>query len=88
MGHLVNLILNAKDFQTWEGDNVNKKDKTCFIFAIDKMKINDIIEGQGAINYNQELGPIFIDQIKLLNKFLVKVETYIKRTNFPNFRIF
>jgi hypothetical protein len=65
--------------QTWEGEDVNKKDKNCFIFSIDKMKIYDIIEGQDAINCNQDLGPIFIDQIKLLDKFFTQGGTTNKK---------
>ena len=65
--------------QTWEGEDVNKIDKNCFIFSIDKMKIYDIIEGQDAINCNQDLGPIFIDQIKLLDKFFTQGGTTNKK---------
>jgi hypothetical protein len=65
--------------QNWEGEDVNKKDKNCFIFSIDKMKIYDIIEGQDAINCNQDLGPIFIDQIKLLDKFFTQGGTTNKK---------
>ena len=65
--------------QSWEGEDVNKKDKHCFIFSIDKMKIYDIFEGQDAINCNQDLGPIFIDQIKLLDKFFTQGGTTNKK---------
>ena len=65
--------------QTWEGEDVNKKDKNCFIFSIDKMKIYDIKKGQDAINCNQDLGPIFIDQIKLLDKFFTQGGTTNKK---------
>jgi hypothetical protein len=65
--------------QTWEGEDVNKKDNNCFIFSIDKMKIYDIIKEQDAINCNQDLGPIFIDQIKLLDKFFTQGGTTSKK---------
>ena len=65
--------------QTWEGEDVNKKDKNCFVFSIDKMKIYDIIKEQDAINCNQDLGPIFIDQIKLLDKFFTQGGTTSKK---------
>jgi len=58
--------------QTWDGDDINKEDDKCFIFSIDNMKIYDIIEGEEAINCNPDLGPIFIDQIKLLDKFFIQ----------------
>ena len=58
--------------QTWDGDNINKNDDNCFIFSIDKGKIYDINEGQEAINCNPDLGPIFINQIKLLDKFFIQ----------------
>jgi hypothetical protein len=65
--------------QTWEGENVNKKDKNCFIFSIDKKMIYDVIEGHDAINCNEDLGPVFIDQIKLLDKFFTQGGTTSKR---------
>ena len=65
--------------QTWDGEDVNKKDKNCFIFSIDKMKIYDIIEGEDAINCNPDLGPIFINQIKLLDKFFTQGGTTNKK---------
>ena len=58
--------------QTWDGKDINKKDDNCFIFSIDKMKIYDIIIGHDAINCNPDYGPVFIDQIKLLNKFFTQ----------------
>ena len=58
--------------QTWDGDDINKNDDNCFIFSIDKGKIYDINEGQEAINCNPDLGPIFINQIKLLDKFFIQ----------------
>ena len=58
--------------QTWDGDDVNKKDNNCFIFSIDNMKTYDINENQFAINCNPDLGPVFVDQIKLLDKFFIQ----------------
>ena len=65
--------------QTWDGEDVNKKDNNCFIFSIDKMKIYDVIEGQNAINCNPDLGPVFISQIKLLDKFFTQGGTTSKK---------
>ena len=58
--------------QTWEGEDINKKDDDCFIFSIDKMRIYDIIEGQNAIICNPDCGPVFINQIKLLDKYFTQ----------------
>jgi hypothetical protein len=54
--------------KTWDGDDVNKQDKNCFIFSIDKMKVYDVKKGVFAIKCNPNLGPVFINQIKLLDK--------------------
>ena len=64
--------------QTWDGEYINKKDNNCFIFSIDKMKIYEINENQNAINCNPDLGPIFINQIKLLDKFFTQGGTTSK----------
>ncbi len=58
--------------QTWDGDDVNKEDKNCFIFSIDNMKVYDVNKGEEAINCNPDLGPVFINQIKLLDKFFTQ----------------
>ena len=65
--------------QTWDGEDINKKDENCFIFSIDKMKVYDIIEGQNAINCNPDLGPVFINQIKLLDQFFTQGGTTGKK---------
>ena len=58
--------------ETWDGNDINKKDEKSFIFSIDKMKIYDIIPGQNALNCNPDLGPVFLSQIKLLDKFFTQ----------------
>ena len=65
--------------ETWDGNDVDKKDNNCFIFSIDKMKIYDVIEGQNAINCNPDLGPVFLSQIKLLDKFFTQGGTTSKK---------
>ena len=65
--------------ETWDGNDIDKKDNNCFIFSIDKMKIYDVIEGQNAINCNPDLGPIFLSQIKLLDKFFTQGGTTSKK---------
>ena len=58
--------------QTWDGDNVNKIDNNSFIFSIDKMKVYDIKKDKNAIKCNPDQGPIFINQIKLLDNFFIQ----------------
>ena len=58
--------------QIWNGDNVLKKDNNCFIFSIDTGRIYDVIKDKNAIHCNADYGPIFIDQIKLLDKFFTQ----------------
>ena len=58
--------------ETWDGNDINKKDEKSFIFSIDKMKIYDIIPGEDAINCNPDLGPVFLGQIKLLDNFFTQ----------------
>ena len=43
------------------------------------MKVYDIIEGQNAINCNPDLGPVFINQIKLLDQFFTQGGTTGKK---------
>ena len=64
--------------QTWDGEDVDKKDNNSFIFSIDKNKIYDINENQNAINCNPDIGPVFINQIKLLDKFFTQGGTTSK----------
>ena len=65
--------------RSWEGDNVNKVDNDCFIFSIDKMKIYEIIKGKNAIKCDPDLGPVFINQIKLLDKCFTQGGTTNKK---------
>ena len=65
--------------ETWDGNDINKKDDHSFIFSIDKMKVYDVIEGENAINCNPDLGPVFVNQIKLLDKFFTQGGTTCKK---------
>ena len=58
--------------QAWDGEDVNKKDDHCFIFSIDKMRVYDIIKGKNAIHCNPGYGPVFVDQIKLLDNYFIQ----------------
>ena len=75
--------------ETWDGNDINKKDEKSFIFSIDKMKIYDIIPGENAINCNPDLGPVFLGQIKLLDKFFTQGgTTSIKEKNYKTLEDF
>ena len=65
--------------KTWDGEDLNKKDNDCFIFSIDKMKVYDIIKGKNSIKCNPDLGPVFINQIKLLDKCFTQGGTTNKK---------
>ena len=43
------------------------------------MKIYDINENQSAIYCNPDLGPVFVNQIKLLDKFFIQGGTTKKK---------
>ena len=43
------------------------------------MKVYDVIEGENAINCNPDLGPVFVNQIKLLDKFFTQGGTTCKK---------
>ena len=58
--------------QSWDGEKIKKKDNDCFIFSIDKLKIYDILRDKNAIYCNPDYGPVFINQIKLLDKFFTQ----------------
>ena len=45
--------------QTWEGKEVDKKDKNAFCFSLDKMKIYNSIKGKSAIFASPDSGPAF-----------------------------
>ena len=65
--------------KTWDGEDLNKKDNDCFIFSIDKMKVYGIIKGKNSIKCNPDLGPVFINQIKLLDKCFTQGGTTNKK---------
>ena len=56
--------------QTWEGQNINKKDENAFIFNLNKLKIYDVIKDNNAITCSEDYGPIFCGyQIFIYNNF-------------------
>ena len=59
--------------QTWEGDNIYKKDENAFLFSLDKLKVYDIIKEKDAIQCNKNFGPIFCsNQIVINDNFFKK----------------
>ena len=45
--------------QTWEGNEIDKKDNKAFCFSLNKMKIYNSIKGQAAIFVSPNSGPAF-----------------------------
>ena len=55
---------------SWEGNSIEKKDENAFIFSFDKMKIYNVIPGEGAIGCYPNFGPVFLGcQIRIYNEF-------------------
>ena len=69
---------------SWEGNSVEKKDETAFVFSLDKMKIYDVIKGEDAIGCYPNFGPVFLGcQIRIYDDFFKKGgSTYEKGMNF------
>jgi len=53
--------------QTWDGDNINKKDENAFLFSLDNLKVYDIIKDKDAINCNNNFCPVFCENQILIN---------------------
>ena len=69
---------------SWEGNSIEKKDENAFIFSLDKMKIYNVIPGEGAIGCYPNFGPVFLGcQIRIYNNFFTKGgSTFEKGANF------
>ena len=69
---------------SWEGNSIEKKDENAFIFSLDKMKIYNVIPGEGAIGCYPDFGPVFLGcQIRIYNNFFTKGgSTFEKGANF------
>ena len=69
---------------SWEGNSIEKKDENAFIFSFDKMKIYNVIPGEGAIGCYPNFGPVFLGcQIRIYNEFFSKGgSTFEKGVNF------
>ena len=69
---------------SWEGDSIEKKDENAFVFSLDKMKIYNIIPGEGAIGCYPKFGPVFLGcQIRIYDHaFKNGGTTFEKELNF------
>lgn len=57
-----NLRIGGYTSETWEGNNIYKKDNTAFIFSLNNNKIYNIKNNYFAIYCNPNLGPCFCGQ--------------------------
>ena len=65
---------------SWEGDSIEKKDENAFVFSLDKMKIYNIIPGEGAIGCYPKFGPVFLGcQIRIYDRFFEKGGTTFEK---------
>ena len=63
--------------QTWEGQNVNKKDDFAFVFSFDNMRIYKVNSGEDAIGCYKVNGPDFCGwQIVIQDNFLSQKSCY------------
>ena len=74
------LIKNNEGFifggftsESWEGNNITKKDEKAFCFSINLKKIYNIIFGKDAIKCNINYGPIFLNDIFGFRKYNLMV---------------
>lgn len=63
--------------QTWEGDNINKKDDAAFVFSLDKLKVYPVESGEDAIGCYALNGPDFCGwNIVIQDNFFSKSKCY------------
>ena len=79
------LIKNTKGFifggftsESWEGNNISKKDEKAFCFSVNYEKLYGIIKDKEAIKCNINYGPVFLNDIFGFRKYNLKSgECYI-----------
>jgi len=79
------LVKNNKGFifggftsESWERNNILKKDEKAFCFSINHKKIYDMIKGKEAIKCNKNYGSVFLNDIFGFRKYNLKEgECYI-----------
>ena len=59
--------------QSWDGDRIEKKDPSAFIFSLDKMETYGVILEKDAIGCYPEFGPVFLGcQIRIYDNAFTK----------------
>ena len=77
------LIFGGFTSESWEGNNIMKKDNKAFCFSINLKKIYDIKYGKDAIKCNINYGPIFMNMFSFRKYNLMIGECNgIKTSNF------
>ena len=71
------LIFGGFTNESWDGNNISKKDDKAFCFSIKLKKIYEIIKEKEAIKCNVNYGPIFLNDIFGFRKYnLLEGECY------------
>ena len=75
----ITLVKNNKGFifggftsESWEGNNILKKDDKAFCFSINHKKIYEVIKEKEAIKCNKNYGPVFLNDIFGFRKYNLK----------------
>ena len=63
------VIFGGYTSESWEGNNITKKDDKAFCFSINLKKIYNIFSGKDAIKCNINYGPIFLNDIFGFRKY-------------------
>ena len=63
------LIFGGFTNESWDGNNISKKDDKAFCFSLKLKKIYEIIKGNEAIKCNVNYGPIFLNDIFGFRKY-------------------
>ena len=59
--------------ESWEGENISKKDKNAFCFCLNKNKIYKVDDDKTAIYCNENMGPCFGDKFfQILDNYLTE----------------
>ena len=68
--------------ESWEAENILKKDKNAFSFCLNNNKIYEVEEDKAAIICDENLGPYFGDKFfGIFNDFLKEGRFYYKKDN-------
>ena len=64
-----NIIFGGFTSESWEGNNILKKDEKAFCFSVNLKKIYNIIKEKEAIKCNKNYGPVFLNDIFGFRKY-------------------